>query len=931
MLDKLLELVYRITRHRAYFVIGAFVALVIASLIYVFPFPIRSSMLELLPQNDPIINEYRNREDAINSIEYVTVALSIKEGSGLSEEEKKEELIAVAEELKPLLAEIDEIASVGYENKLSVPEKYRLIYSLTDRTLENVQELEGKLDSFASDVNLSGGGGNAGGSYTDLVNDFQETGMGEDLNKEKAKEWLARLEGVNSEFSDQLHALDELSELEASTSNLISELNQTWEERQESLAGEYFSNDFSTLLVLSRPTEPSSHNLEFSQVVTGKAKDAIRKLKDRPVYDEELMKVGLTGSFIMNAERNDALKMDMLKTTIISSVGIMVAFFFALGSLFYSVLIGFPLVVAVLFTMSWAKFSVNGFNLLTTFLPALVLGLSIDYGIHLLFRFAEERSNRVSVSVAVKKTIQNQGKGIFLAALTTAAVFAMLVLSSSRGLVEMGIITSPGIMISFFVYLFLLPALLVVYQRWWGRKKPMVLFDYRSKLRALVDFMIKWRKTVLFVTVVLSALALVGAFQLRFQFTSTDVATEVESSRVDERIQDEFSGSNVNVGTSFIFFADSLEELEGIGNELKELDVVRSVNSIRDFMPEEVESQDSYLQKATGLSDFEAALEELKGEVKSRDDYVGRLESLVADLSSAQFSMTLSSQSDLSVMINENVDQLLDVREELKGIDVEKKIATISALQEDVTYLDEQVAAARNVLEQADNPEKLKEVFPERLRANYITDKGEYMMFAQVETRIYESQVLTKFIEKVETISDDYFGLPLIQSRLEGHIKRDFFVSSLFALLVISLVLFRGVRNVRLALLATIPLFFGYLWMLGGMDVLGMNFNFINIIISPLLIGIGVDDGIHLIYRWQEERKDKDLREAILDGFSHTGLAVVTTSVTTIAVFGSLLIARTPGLRILGLTALLGIGFAMVLSLTVLPVALFLAFNGDEK
>jgi hypothetical protein len=110
-----------------------------------------------------------------------------------------------------------------------------------------------------------------------------------------------------------------------------------------------------------------------------------------------------------------------------------------------------------------------------------------------------------------------------------------------------------------------------------------------------------------------------------------------------------------------------------------------------------------------------------------------------------------------------------------------------------------------------------------------------------------------------------------------------------------------------------------------------MNFNFINIIISPLLIGIGVDDGLHLIYRWQEESEINGVRSSILSAFSHTGLAVITTSITTIVVFGSLFLARTPGLRILGATASLGIGFAMVLSLTVLPAVLYLAFSRGEK
>src|SRR6056297_1357518 len=99
MLDRLLKLVYRITRYRAYFVIGIFTLLVLLALVYIFPFPIRSSLLDLLPQNDPIINKYRHREEAVTSTQYVTAVLSIENGVEWSEEKRKKELIGLAREL----------------------------------------------------------------------------------------------------------------------------------------------------------------------------------------------------------------------------------------------------------------------------------------------------------------------------------------------------------------------------------------------------------------------------------------------------------------------------------------------------------------------------------------------------------------------------------------------------------------------------------------------------------------------------------------------------------------------------------------------------------------------------------------------------------------------------------------------------------------
>jgi predicted RND superfamily exporter protein len=109
--------------------------------------------------------------------------------------------------------------------------------------------------------------------------------------------------------------------------------------------------------------------------------------------------------------------------------------------------------------------------------------------------------------------------------------------------------------------------------------------------------------------------------------------------------------------------------------------------------------------------------------------------------------------------------------------------------------------------------------------------------------------------------------------------------------------------------------------MLGGMRLMSMDFNFLSITISPLLIGIGVDNGIHIIHRTIEEKALR-LEGAVERGVGMTAISVIVTSLTTMLVFASLMLARTPGLRMLGASALLGIGFALLFSLLFLPAAL---------
>ncbi len=928
MLDKLLNRVYRLVRYRAYWVIGLFLILVVLSLFYLFPFPIRSSLLDLLPQNDPLLNEYRERQQTINNTQNLTIALSLQDAEELSQEERKERLYELAEVISPLLAEIPEIESVSYRGEVMGREEYEFLYSLNEETFNRIESLEDDLTAFSSEFPSPDGGLESGDFYEDLLTEYEELQSEDDLTEDRMGRLLSRVEKRNRFVLAGLKSSEKLGEWDDRLKALEDQLRQVRTARAEKLGGEYLSPDGSTLLVQARPRNAESHDIEFSNKLTESAERAIREARGSEVFESGNYGIELTGSFVTNSQRNTALRSDMLNTTIVSSLAVMVAFFFALGSLFYSALVALPLVVAVLLTLSWAKFSVGGFNLLTTFLPALVLGLGIDYGIHLLFRFSEERLAGIPVSKAIKTTILNKGKGTFIAALTTSAVFTTLIFARSQGLVEMGIITSLGIMISFLVYIFLLPSLIVVYQRWKGKRRTVELFDYRSGLKRVVNRAIDLRGPLIVLALVISGFALFAALQLDFQFSDNNVSTEVESIRVQERIQEKFGSSEMNIGPSFAFFPDDLEEMKEIEKELKSMGQVSTINSIQDYLPEDLGEVDGSAVRTDEIKDLRRNLAGLEEVLINKESRVEQLESLIGDLSTAQLSSTLSSRSEVTVQLNEVMDQLLEIRERLNGLDEDPLIDDVESLKSRLKGLEKKVAPLNDLFSGEGG---IIEALPEEVRSTFTTEKGEFVVIAGVDKSIYESENLNTFVDSVSRFSEDYFGLPLIQYQLEGHIRHDFVVSTSLAVVMIGVILYLGVSSLKLSLLAVIPLVIGYLWMLGGMKLLGMNFNFINIIISPLLIGIGVDDGLHLIYRWCEEEAEDGLVGSILSAFSHTGLAVVTTSLTTIVVFGSLFIARTPGLRILGGTSLLGIGFAMVLSLTVLPATLYLAFKRDEE
>jgi predicted RND superfamily exporter protein len=138
-------------------------------------------------------------------------------------------------------------------------------------------------------------------------------------------------------------------------------------------------------------------------------------------------------------------------------------------------------------------------------------------------------------------------------------------------------------------------------------------------------------------------------------------------------------------------------------------------------------------------------------------------------------------------------------------------------------------------------------------------------------------------------------------------------ITGLVALTVIIIALVHF-KNPLTATLALIPSAGGFLVTLSAMKFVGVDMNFMNVIVFPVILGIGVDDGIHFVHRWKEKGSGGWARA--LNG---AGMPIVMTSLTSMVGFGSLVLADNPGLRSLGWVAILGLGACMVSTLLVLP------------
>jgi len=921
--ERLLGGVFRIGRYYALWVLLAMLVLAGLGVYYARDVPLRSSLFDLLPVNDPLIEEYRENEQYFVLSNFVGLLLTLT--GQVPADQREAKLLAAAEVIAGELGKDPEFVEVKYLQDISpdIPDQYVYLFELTQEELAQIKEsIELAQSTVAGGTDISVlPSKTLGAFYSEVSRDFTEAlyggelGEGDGLASAALTAQLADFTRLNDGV---LRAIDGLPSLPAVSTAVqsLTELFAPTVGSEPRAPTALFSDDRTRLLITAQPRYPSQRGVEYSELVTRKVRDAIARADPEALG----VRVGVTGAYALNAETNDVVNGDMLRTTIISSVGVFVIFLLAFGSFFYSVVAVIPLLISVVLTMCWAKLAVGGFNLVTTFLPALVLGLGIDYAIHIIARYSEERGDGKSLNRALHAAILSKGEASFYAALTTSLVFVGLLTGHSRALFEMGVISSVGVLIAFFSTLFLLPALITLSHFLLRRRRRENISTYSTRLTGLFRHVTGRGRAIFVIVLVLTFFVAFQAAQTSFVFSDYDLIPAVESDKVLDEILKRIAVLPVGIGSYYTFFASSEQELRSLVENLPAHPMVETVDSAASLLPVDLTAQQQVLTDLD-LDAYIRQLGVLEASLRERTAALAEIRTLLAQFGFLQYAASMDGQVDLTLASSDVISQLRTVQRELGRLDVDQATAEIRGLQAAILDLDANLEELRDLPPVETLLRNILFAYPEGIRTQYLTPEGDFILRVRVSQAIFEDDNLADFNRFGDSLSDDYFGMPLVIQQLEGYMKRDFYLSTLIAAVLIVLLLRISLRGWVRALIAGAPLVLGYIWMLGGMRLLSMDFNFLSITISPLLIGIGVDNGIHILHRTMEEGLVRP-EGAIERGVGTTAVAVIVTTLTTMLVFGSLLMARTPGLRVLGASALLGIGFALLFSLLFLPAAL---------
>ena len=201
-------------------------------------------------------------------------------------------------------------------------------------------------------------------------------------------------------------------------------------------SGYFLSQDHRSLLIIADPVRPAA-DLAFSR----KLLQAIEPLLDLGPE----VSVQYTGGHPIALEKATGLRLDMQSSMITAFALVLALFFFAYRRLITLLFVGFPLLVGVQMTLAMAALFIGRLNILTSAFAAILIGLGIDFAIHLYDRYHSERALGLDVPQATEKALTKTGSGVLTGGTTTILAFCTLLLARVEGIMELGGLVAAGL------------------------------------------------------------------------------------------------------------------------------------------------------------------------------------------------------------------------------------------------------------------------------------------------------------------------------------------------------------------------------------------------------------------------------------------------------------------------------------------------------
>ncbi len=665
-----------------------------------------------------------------------------------------------------------------------------------------------------------------------------------------------------------------------------------------------------TVILLARPNAEKEDTIEFLKPMMASLVQAREKvLKEFPKVT-----IGMTG--LPTFAYGDLRVMeDEIPLLSLVALGLVIALFFLffhhpLEVAFATV----AMLIAVACTLGTTRVLIGHLNIMSSVFAMTMVGLGIDFGVHFIGRFYDEKSNGGTFEEVMKRTLVGCGPPISTGALTTAAAFYLLFATDFRGLAELGVIAGTGILLSLISMFTILPSLISLRNKWGGSaggstsSTTPILARTLGRLAAAVE---AHAGVIIAVAVAATLVMCYFAPRVRFDYNFLHIQPVTSTTAQYEGILMRRTG----LAPSYdVVVKDDLQSLEETSDELAALPSVSRVDSASGLVPPD---QEQRIRAARGVVERIAGIREEAGSAREATDLTKLVEQyreMQRGLETALKAKALVGNKRVISEIRRCARAGRRFLEKYDNAGAEALSPRLEAFSTSLfSYMEELLATlgSNRQLEKVSFAD-----LPENIRTRFVGRTGKYAAYVFPSRSVWNKAFLDRFNADVTTIAPDATGSALFAQTMLDVAGRALRQCSLLVFGAIVVLMFLDFRKATPMLLALLSVVVGVIWMLGIMDLVGWRYNPINIMAVPLMLGIGIDNGVHIVHRFREG--GCDVRKTL----ATSGRAIAVSSLTTIAGFACVLFSTHRGLISLGQLMVLGVGACLIASLTVLPAVL---------
>jgi hopanoid biosynthesis associated RND transporter like protein HpnN len=601
--------------------------------------------------------------------------------------------------------------------------------------------------------------------------------------------------------------------------------------------------------------------------------------------------IGLTGLPIMEQDEMDSSQTAMFRASLISTLGVALLFTAGFGRLRQSLMTVIALTIGIAWSIGAATLIIGHLNILSMAFGVILIGLGIDFGIHYLARYQQLRRLAIPCQDALCQTVAAIGPGVVTGGVTTSVAFFTAGLTKFTGIAELGIIAGSGVLLCLLATIVVLPALIVLIDRRGDAACPTAL-----PLGKWIAPIHKAPRVTLGLACGVTLALGLGVTQLRYDHNLLNLQpVGLESVEMEHKL--------LTDGDRSLWFALSVanNRAEALARKEKFLRLasVDRVEELASLVPQESAETGALVER------IHARL----GRLPERPPQipVASPEQLGQVIAAA---VTRASSPQADPQLRRRFEQIAAELQRLPARDCYRRLADYQ--QRLATDLLAQLRALRQVSDP--RPPSLSDL-PPSLVTRFVSHRGRYLLRIYGKGSIWDMDALSTFVADVRRVDPQATGKPLQTYEASRQMQQSYMEAAIYSLLAVSTILMINFRSIRAVLLAMLPLAVGTLQMLGILGLLGLPLNPANMIVLPLILGIGIDDGVHVVHDARTQKGRYRLTNS-------TAMAVLMTSLTSMLGFGSLMIANHRGLQSLGRVLTLGVSCCLFASLLILPAIL---------